>query len=242
LASVTRVEIYPGPLAITSSSGNTDVLGMMIAEYPIRTDPRCQSRCSDVPGAWQSTLLVKPWPVDRVNQERSREFLRFGECLDMKIENDKTVFFEYVLRDASGHVIESTEEGKPAKYLHGHSPLLSVMKSELEGKCAGDELKIEISPENGHGYWNEEKVQVVPRADLSNLPDIKVGMQLTAKVNDQAIPVMIIEVTDESVTLDGNHPLAGKDLVYEIKIVSVRDATAEELEHHHAHPPGGERG
>jgi FKBP-type peptidyl-prolyl cis-trans isomerase SlyD len=160
----------------------------------------------------------------------------------MKIENDKMVSFEYVLRDANGHVIESTAEGKPAEYLHGHSPLLPAMISKLEGKCAGDELKIEISPENGHGYWNEDKVHVVPRKDLSELPDLKIGSQLATKVEGHEIPVLVIDLDDESVTIDANHPLAGKDLVYEIKIASVRDATAEELEHHHAHPPGGKRG
>jgi FKBP-type peptidyl-prolyl cis-trans isomerase SlyD len=169
-------------------------------------------------------------------------FLRFGVYLDMKIENDKIVSFEYVLRDANGHVIESTEEGKPAEYLHGHSPLLPAMKSELEGKCAGDELKIEISAENGHGFWNEEKVQVVPRKDLPDLPDLKIGSLLATEVEGHKMPVMVIDLDDKSVTIDGNHPLAGKDLVYEIKIASVRDATAEELEHQHPHPPGGECG
>jgi FKBP-type peptidyl-prolyl cis-trans isomerase SlyD len=158
----------------------------------------------------------------------------------MKIENDKVVLFEFVLRDENGHTIESTKEGKPAEYLHGHSPLLPDMKSGMEGKLAGDEFTVEISPENGHGVWSEERVQVVPRANLSKIPDLKIGLRLLTNANDQEIPVMVIGIDDESVTLDGNHPLAGKNLSYEIKIVAVRDATSEEITQRHPHPAGGD--
>ena len=161
------------------------------------------------------------------------------ECVSMKIEKDKVVSIEYMLRDAKGHVIESTEEGNPLDYLHGHSNLISGLESELESKLAGDELKAKILPEKGYGAWNEERIQIVPREDFSELPDIQVGMQLIAQGEGQEIPVMVIDVDDEHVTLDANHPLAGKVLFYEVKVAAVRDATSEEIANHQPHQAGG---
>ena len=160
----------------------------------------------------------------------------------MKIEKDKVVSLEYVLRDAKGHVIQSTKEGNPSDYLHGHSNLIPGLESELECKLAGDELKIEISPENGYGLWNERKIQIVQREKLSELPDIKVGMRLFVKRENQKTPVMVIDIDDEHVTFDANHPLAGKVLFYEVKIVAVRDATSEEITNHKPHQADGGSG
>ena len=160
----------------------------------------------------------------------------------MKIEKDKVVSLEYVLRDAKGHVIQSTEEGKSTVYLHGHSNLISGLESDLECKLAGDEFKIELSPENGYGLWNERKVQIVPREKLSQYPDIKVGAQLFVQREGQKTPVTVIDVDDEHVTFDANHPLAGKVLFYEVKIVAVRDATSEEITNHKPHQAGGGSG
>ncbi len=160
----------------------------------------------------------------------------------MKIEKDKVISLEFVLRDAKGHVIQSTKEGNTLDYLHGHSNLISGLESELENKLAGDELKIEISPENGYGLWNERRIQVVPRENLSQYPDIKLGVQLFVKREGQKTPVMVIDIDDEHVTLDANHPLAGKVLFYEVKIVAVRDATSEEITNHKPHKADGGSG
>ena len=153
----------------------------------------------------------------------------------MKIEKDKVVSLEYVLRDSKGHVIQSTEEGNPSDYLHGHSNLIPGLESELEYKLAGDELKIEISPENGYGLWNERKIQIVPREKLSQYPDIKLGVQLFVKREGQKTPVMVIDIDDEHVTLDLNHPLAGMVLFYEVTIATVRDATSGEITNRRPH-------
>ena len=160
----------------------------------------------------------------------------------MKIEKDKVVSLEFVLRDAKGHVIQSTKEGNTLDYLHGHSNLISGLESELEDKLAGDEFKIELSPENGYGLWNERKIQIVQREKLSELPDIKVGMQIFGRRENQKTPMMVIDVDDEHVTLDLNHPLAGKVLFYEVKIAAVRDATSEEIANHKPHKADGGSG
>ena len=153
----------------------------------------------------------------------------------MKIEKGKVVSLEYVVRDAKGHVIQSTEAGNSTDYLHGHSNLISGLESELECKLAGDEFKIEISPENGYGLWNERKIQIVKRGKFSEFPDIKVGMRLFVQREGKKTPVTVIDVDDKHVTLDANHPLAGKVLFYEVKIVAVRDATSEEIANRRPH-------
>ena len=164
------------------------------------------------------------------------------ECVSVKIEKDKVVSLELVLRDAKGQVIQSTEEGNTSDYLHGHSNLIPGLESELECKLAGDELKIEISPENGFGLWNEEMIHLVPREEFSELSDIEVGMHLVYEREGQETPVMVIDVDDEHVTLDANHPLAGMVLFYEVKIAAVRDATSEEITNHKPHKADGGSG
>ena len=164
------------------------------------------------------------------------------ECVSVKIEKDKVVSLELVLRDAKGQVIQSTEEGNTSDYLHGHSNLIPGLESELECKLAGDDLKIELSPKNGYGLWHEQKIQVVQRKKFSKLPNIKVGMQLVVQREGKKIPVLVMDVDDKHVTLDANHPLAGKVLFYEVKIAAVRDATSEEITNHKPHRAGGGSG
>ena len=153
----------------------------------------------------------------------------------MKIEKDKVVSVDYVLRDAEGNEINSTIDEDPFDYLHGHSNIVPGLETELEGLVAGDQLKTEIPPETGYGLRNEAMVQKVPRQQFAQLPEIRVGMQLSARHENRTIPVTIVGVDDESVTIDANHPLAGKVLFYEVQVAAVRDATSEEVAHHHPH-------
>jgi FKBP-type peptidyl-prolyl cis-trans isomerase SlyD len=152
------------------------------------------------------------------------------ERVSMKIEKDKIVSIEYLLRDANGNLLESTGEGQALAYPHGYSVILPALETALEGKSGGYELKTEISPEDGRGTWNEELVHEVPREQFSEVPDLKVGMILgTQNEEGKDTPVMVIDLDDEIVTIDTNHPLAGKRLFYEIKVIDVRDATSEEI-------------
>ena len=110
----------------------------------------------------------------------------------------------------------------------------------MEGKQAGDSLSVRIAPEDGYGQRHEEMVQVVPREQLPPQPEPEVGMRFQARnESNQNFLLTVIEVEGGSVKLDGNHLLAGVALNFEVEVVSVREATAEELEHGHVHGPGG---
>jgi FKBP-type peptidyl-prolyl cis-trans isomerase SlyD len=104
----------------------------------------------------------------------------------------------------------------------------------------GDHLIVDVAAEEGYGPVQEELIQEVPRSSFQGVESIEVGMQFEAQTGQGgAVPVTVTKVTDETVTVDGNHPLAGKDLNFDVTIADVREASAEELEHGHVHGPGG---
>jgi len=157
----------------------------------------------------------------------------------MQISKHKAVAIEYTLTNDSGEVIDSSEGQDPLSYLHGAGNLISGLEQALEGKSAGDELKVTISPEDAYGERVDELVQIVPRDRFEGADELEVGMRFHASSDHGETLVTITEVTDDEVTVDGNHPLAGETLHFEVKIVDVRDASEEEIDHGHIHGPGG---
>ena len=157
----------------------------------------------------------------------------------MSIKKDSVVTFNYTLKDDGGEVIDSSPTGEPLAYLHGHGNLVPGLERELEGKNSGDELTVKVTPAEGYGEHSRELVQKVPRRSLKGIAKITVGMRLHAQTGQGPRPVTVTAVTGDMVTIDGNHPLAGKNLNFDIGIVDVRDATDEELAHGHVHGPGG---
>lgn len=141
----------------------------------------------------------------------------------------------YTLTNDNGEVMDQSPEGQPLSYLHGASGIIPGLEHELTGKVAGDEFKVTITPEDGYGPHREDMVQDVPRSSFPEDVDIEPGMQFNAQTPNGPVTVMVTAVAEEAVTVDGNHPLAGKTLHFEGKIDSVRDATQEELDHGHAH-------
>ncbi len=157
----------------------------------------------------------------------------------MQIEDNRVATLNYILKDDEGNIIDSAEDGSFA-YLHGAANIIPGLEHALLGKSAGDEFSIAIKPEQGYGERNEDMTQVVPRNMFDTDEDIKVGMQFHAESPDgQPLSVTVTNVSDSEVTVDGNHPLAGVNLNFEIKILEIREATEEELEHGHAHGVGG---
>ena len=125
-------------------------------------------------------------------------------------------------------------------YLHGAGNIIPGLEKALTGKSVGDQMVVEVSAEEGYGPVQKELIQEVPRSSFQGVDSIEVGMQFEAQTGQGgAVPVTVTLVTDETVTVDGNHPLAGKDLNFDVTIADVREATAEELEHGHIHGPGG---
>src|SRR6476469_219100 len=156
----------------------------------------------------------------------------------MHIGAKKAVTFHYSLRDDDGTVLDSSDGKQPLTYLHGEGNIVPGLEKALEGKQAGDEVKATVSPAEGYGTRDEANIQNVPRRKLPE-GKLQPGMRLQLRTPQGPIIATVVAISGDYVNLDGNHPLAAKTLHFEVKVVDVRDATAEELEHGHVHGPGG---
>ncbi len=152
----------------------------------------------------------------------------------------KVVGFHYTLRNDSGAVVDSSQGGEALSYLHGAGNIVPGLENALTGKKIGDQLKVKVSPSEGYGERFEEGVQQIPRDQFPPGIDIQVGMQFGAEGPDGSpVPVWVIGIAPDTVTIDFNHPMAGQNLNFEVAIASVRDASPEEMQHGHPHGPGG---
>ena len=157
----------------------------------------------------------------------------------MPVAQDSVVTIHYTLKDDAGTVLDSSSPQEPLAYLHGHGNLIPGLEKELDGKNAGDALTVTVAPADGYGEYDERLVQSVPRRSLRGIKDIKPGMHLHAQTEEGPRTVTVTKVLGDMVTLDGNHPLAGKSLHFDVRIEAVRPATEEELSHGHVHGPHG---
>ena len=157
----------------------------------------------------------------------------------MQIGDQKVVTLHYTLTDSEGTVIDKSEDGSFA-YLHGARNIIPGLENALTGKSAGDELTVSVAPDDAYGARDEAMTQQVPKNMFEDANEIAVGTQFHAQgPNGETLIVTVMEVQEEHVVVDGNHPLAGVDLNFDVKIVDVRDASEEEIEHGHVHGPGG---
>ena len=148
----------------------------------------------------------------------------------MNIQTDTVVTLHYVLKDDAGQVIDASSEGEPLSYLHGHGNLVPGLERELEGKSAGDKLNVKVTAADGYGERDDRLVQRIPRRTLKGIAQVRVGMRLTAQTQHGPRPVTVTQIAGDLITIDGNHPLAGQDLCFDIETTSTREATPEELE------------
>lgn len=156
-----------------------------------------------------------------------------------KIAKDTVVNFHYTLTNDKGDVLDQSRD-EPLAYLHGHHNIISGLEAQMEGKQAGDAFVATIEPKDAYGEYLPEAVQSVPRENFQGVDNIEVGMQFQTQTNDGHVMLVTVkEVTDSEVLVDGNHPLAGQALTFDVKIVDVRAASEEELAHGHAHGVGG---
>ena len=155
------------------------------------------------------------------------------------VAEDTVVSVHYKLSLESGDVVDSSQEGEPLNYLHGHGNIVPGLESQLAGRKVGDQFTAEISPEEGYGAHDPERIVRAPRASFPADVELAAGMQFhTEDEKGNPLLVQLTEVSEEEVTIDENHPLAGKTLLFEIEIAAIRAATEEELEHGHSHGPG----
>lgn len=159
------------------------------------------------------------------------------------IKTDTVVLIHYTLRNDEGEELDSSAGGEPLPYLQGHGNIVPGLERALEGKAVGFKGIIVVAPEDAYGELDGSDPQGVPRDAFPEELELEEGMQFVVE-NDlgEQIPVWVIGVEGDEILLDTNHPLAGEELHFEIEVVGIRAATAEELQHGHPHGVGGDEG
>ena len=148
----------------------------------------------------------------------------------MQISENSVVSFDYTLTDEAGQVIDSSEGREPLVYLHGHHNIIPGLEKAMEGQQAGEEMTVQVAPEEGYGPYREELVQEVPKSAFAGVDKVEPGMSFRAESNAGPMTVTVRAVAADTVTVDGNHALAGKVLNFQVAIKSVREATAQEID------------
>lgn len=156
----------------------------------------------------------------------------------MLIAAEKIVTLNYVLKDEDGTLIDQVDDGS-FFYLHGANNIVPGLENALTGRKVGDRFSISIPPEEGYGHIDEDKVHDVPRDMFPDDSEIEIGMQFYAEgPNEETVLLTIAAIDGDTITVDGNPPLAGVQLNFDVTVAGIRDATAEEIEHGHPHDEG----
>jgi FKBP-type peptidyl-prolyl cis-trans isomerase SlyD len=170
-------------------------------------------------------------------------------AVDMSIQPNAHVVLDYELRGDEGDLLDASqgEGGEPIRYVHGYGMLVPGLEAALTGMRAGDERDIVVPAEAGYGEYDEELVLEVERSEFPDPASVEVGDEFVAESPDgEEIPMTVVEVKDDAVVVDANHPLAGVTLRYSVKVRDVREATSHEIEeaaaaldeaHEHQHGP-----
>ncbi len=157
----------------------------------------------------------------------------------MQIAQNKVVTLNYTLKDKDGTLIDESHDNSFV-YLHGANNIVTGLEDALTGKLSGDKMNVSIVPEEAYGIYDESRIESVPREMFPDGTEIEQGMQFHAEgPNEQPIVVTVVGVEKDKVTIDGNHPLAGVELNFNVEVMDVRDATTEEIEHGHVHGQHG---
>lgn len=159
----------------------------------------------------------------------------------MKIAKGKVVSMNYLLKNNAGEELDRSQPGEPLVYLHGTGQIVPGLEKHLEGLSKGDKRdKLVINPDEAYGEMRADLKISVGRDQFPKEAELEPGMRFWAHTPEgQRHPFTVVKVTGDNIDIDGNHPLAGETLTFNIEIEEVRDATKEEMEHGHAHGPGG---
>ena len=158
----------------------------------------------------------------------------------MEITKEKVALIDYTLKNSDNEIIDSSNGKEPLAYLHGFGGLIPGLETELEGKKSGDSFNVSIKPEDAYGLKDDKHIQTMKKEMFQGVDKIEVGMQFQAQSPEgQARMITIVEIDGDDVKADGNHPLAGETLHFEVTVKEVRDASEEELSHGHVHGAGG---
>ena len=157
----------------------------------------------------------------------------------MLVADDLVISMDYVLT-VDGEILDSSEGTEPIAFLQGHSNIIPGLEKEIYGMAVDESRKVSVKPEEGYGVFDPDSVSDIPKSEFPDEIPLETGIELQMK--DESGEIMharITKVKKETVTLDFNHPLAGKTLEFDVKVVGIREATAEEIDHGHVH---GEHG
>ena len=155
----------------------------------------------------------------------------------MQITDNTAVQFHYTLTNSSGEQLDSSRGEEPLSYLHGAGNIIAGLEAALAGKAVGDSFSVTIPPADAYGEIDDSMVQVVSKKMFDDM-DLEIGMQFHADVSHGAGIITVTDIQGDDVTVDGNHPLAGETLIFDVEVVDVRPATADEVAHGHIHGAG----
>jgi FKBP-type peptidyl-prolyl cis-trans isomerase SlyD len=156
----------------------------------------------------------------------------------MQIANKLAVAIHYTLTNREGQQVDSSRGAEPLVYLHGQGNIIPGLEKALTGKKVGDTLNVTIPAAEAYGEYYEERVQTISREMFAGIDDVEIGMMFEADVSHGPGIVTVTKIEGDDITIDGNHPLAGEDLTFDVEIVDVRPASADELAHGHVHGAG----
>lgn len=156
----------------------------------------------------------------------------------MNIEKDHVVRLHYAVSEAGGETIESSRDREPLAVLIGHNAIIPGLEAALMGRAAGDRFEVTVTPDQAYGERHPGMVQRIPRKHFKN-QKLAVGMQIVVPTQMGPRPVTVQKVGLSVVDVDLNHPMAGKSLSFDVEVIDVREATAEEKDHGHVHGEGG---
>ena len=148
----------------------------------------------------------------------------------MKVSENKVVLFHYALVNSAGEVLDGSRGGNPLPYLHGHKNIVPGLEVAMDSREVGDKFEVVVPPEQGYGQRDEAKVQVIDRQAFADFTELEEGMVCQMEDDNGELQLVgITKIEGEDVTVDANHPFAGIELKFDVEIMEVRDATAEEL-------------
>ncbi len=153
----------------------------------------------------------------------------------MKNTENPVVSIHYTLTNKAGEQLDSSIGAEPLSYLHGAGNIIPGLEKALSESSVGDKLTVTIEPADAYGERNEDQIQSVPKSMFQGIDKIEVGMQFQADSSHGPAIVTITKVEGDNVTIDGNHPLAGEQLTFEVEVMEIRPATETEIEHGHIH-------
>lgn len=157
----------------------------------------------------------------------------------MKVAKNTVVSLNYTLKNNEGEVLDTSEGREPLVYLHGVGALIPGLENVLEGEGEGSKVSTVIKPEDAYGHRKDDLLHKVPKSGFTSDEEMQEGMRVQLETENGPAIAVISKIEGEEVTLDLNHPLAGMELHFDVEVVGIREAQQEEIDHGHAHGPGG---